>query len=111
MKYIKIPEPITLTHKNLAPQQPTSFYKWLEENMLGGAPFQKGYEGLKSAFDLMQSMKNAEVGTWVPVEKTTWDRLIEALNTVEWTHPVIALQYLPFMDAIKEAKNHNMESA
>lgn len=68
--------------------------------------FGQGYEPLKLAREIDEALENAEPGEWVQLDNAAHKRMALAVDSSKWpVAPLVAMQLIPFMDAIKDAKD------
>ena len=114
MKYVQVPKDIQITvngepwkDSDGAVMKPWPFSRYLENIVLADPGIGTDYKNLKACSIVDANFKNSASGECVEVEDAHWEML---KNTIE--NPKgggipsnILRQFLPFMDAILEAKS------
>lgn len=125
MHYLTIPEAIQILNPETeeplmsvdekgqrVPHDPVSFWKFVRTNILSQKEaFGKGYDNLEKAFQVRESLKDAQPGDVVALDSEAWKAMKLSLEVSEWPIPVVALQYRPFMQAILKASESPPEKA
>lgn len=114
MKYVEVKQPIQVTVNGAAwkdsdgsDMPPWSFARYLENIVLPDPAMGTGYKALKACAIIEDQFKQAVTGSWVGVEEEHWNML---KNTIEnpkggGIHSGVLRQFIPFMDAVVEAKS------
>lgn len=117
MKYVLIPDDIQL----LVNGQPEldangkvdswSISRYLETVVLADPGIGTDYKSLKACFAVDEAFLKAVPGKYVEVDYDHWEKLKETIENPKGggISPSILRQFLPFMDAIIEAKDTKPE--
>jgi hypothetical protein len=103
MRYLKRPHPIEIVIGKESKGE-VEFATWLEGWPLNDARvFGNGFDALKSARRILRV--TAEANGVIGYEEADWERLCKAvLSPSQPWQPIIARQYVEFMEAILDAK-------
>lgn len=114
MKYLRVPDDIEImvngqrwmdSSGNIDP--PWSFSRYLENIVLADPAIGTTYKDLKACSIVENQFKDATVDTWMGVEDAHWERLKSVIENPKGggIPSSVLRQFLPFMDAILEAKS------
>ena len=112
MKKITIPSTIMICNPDGSPAVGAngstilvSFKEFLANTLLVDPKFGKGMAEILSAVELKNKLCSAEPGSEVELDKADYDRLLAvAEEPTNAYNPVVVMQLVPFLNAIKDAK-------
>ena len=110
MRYIQVPQDLQLVHPETGASiqdEPYTFTTFIVRNVLVDPErFGKGFDALKAAFGLDKVVRGAKPGEILGIDTEWWERIVQVLDKPAgcWPMPLVAMQMLPFMEAIKSAK-------
>lgn len=115
MRYVKIPEPITLleptTKEPLKDEKgetkPQKFSDFIGK-LLFNPMWAENYKNIKSARAIDRAFEKAEPSTVVPLAEEDWKKLKDLVENPKGGygyHAAVMPQLLPFLDAIIEASD------
>ena len=114
MKYVQVPKDIRIMvngepwkDSDGSIMKPWPFSRYLENIVLADPTIGTGYKELKACSIIDAQFKSVDPDTWIGVEDTHWEML---KNTIEnpkggGISSGILRQFIPFMDAVLEAKS------
>lgn len=114
MKYIKVKDDIQVLlngepwkDSDGSVMKPWSFSQYLERIVLADPSIGTGYKELKSCFTIEDQFKKAASGDWVVIDEEHWNMLKSTIENPKGggISPSILRQFIPFMDAVLEAKS------
>jgi hypothetical protein len=90
---------------------PWTFHRYLENVVLPDPSIGTTYKALKACSEVDRQFQNVTPGEVVGVEDEHWAFLTNAIEAPKGSgiHPGILRQFLPFMDAVLEAKKSKEE--
>jgi hypothetical protein len=110
MRYFTRPQPIQLRDRDKTPiHEPIPFARWLEGFPLeDGQVFGSGVDAAKSGRRILAAVEQSN-GV-IALEEADWERVCKAIRSPsqKW-QPLLARQYVPFMDAVLDAKEEKPE--
>ncbi len=118
MKYVQIPKDIQIMvngepwkDSDNTVMPPWLFARYLENIVLADPAIGTAYKELKACVTVDALFKAASPGTWVGVEDTHWEMLKAAIENPKGggIPSAILRQFLPFMDAVLDAKSEKPE--
>lgn len=113
MKYIEVKEAIPIVvnghpwmDSDGSKMPSWSFVRYLENIVLPDPAIGTKYKELKACSILEKQFESAAPGKWVGVEDAHWEMIKVAVEEPKGggIHPGVLRQFLPFMDAILDAK-------
>jgi len=114
LRYVKVPEDIQImvngkpwVESDGTVMKPWSLPRYIENIVLADPAIGTDYKSLKACFEIDAKFKLAVLDEWVELEEAHWEILRSTIENPKGggVSPSILRQFLPFMDAVLEAKN------
>ncbi len=113
MKYVQVQDEIQVmangkpwkeTNGTIMP--PWSFSDYLENVVLPDPQMGTSYKALKACALIDKQFEDVEPGEWVAVEEEHWNMMKVTIENPKGSgiHPGVLRQFIPFMDAVIDAK-------
>lgn len=114
MKYVQVKDDIQIMANGQLWREsdgkampPWSFARYLENVVLPDPAMGTGYKALKACAIIESQFAGAAMGSWISVEEEHWNMLKTAIENPKGggISPGILRQFIPFMDAVLEARS------
>jgi hypothetical protein len=109
MKYITVPDPITLSNGGeiIPGMKETTLYLFLNQHALNDKAFGEGFKAISAGGRIQTAVKDSKPGDVIPLEESDYDMLKAAIDRPNQVagqpmSPEAARQFLPFMEAVMD---------